>query len=106
MTSNVIDDRDVDIRTADSIRASANNLAARDDSNVSRATTDIDNSRRVWLVCADAAAKRSRKSFFDDAHTTDVCMLCSTEQCTSLDRRHVGKHTHQRATTKMRQTAA
>src|ERR1044072_382460 len=106
MTAHVVDDGRVDIRAANSLRTSAHNLATRDDGDVSRATADIDNSRSTRLIGADAATERGRESFLNHSHATDVCVLRSTEQCASLHGGDVGKHTHQRATAEMRQTAA
>src|SRR5678815_61266 len=97
MAANVIDDGSVDIRTADSIRARANDLATRDDSHVSRATADIDDCRGVWLVSLDAASEGRRKTFLNHTHAPDVSVLGRTEQRASFHRRDIGEDTHQRA---------
>ncbi len=106
MAAHVIDNRSINIRTSDPLCTRSNNLAARDDGNVSRPAADINNRRALGVMSADAGAKGRSQPFFDHAHAPDPCMLGGAQQRAPFNRRNVRKNAHQRTAAKVWDAAA
>ena len=106
MAANVVHDCSINIGTSDPLGTRSNNLAARDDGNVSRPAADINNRRTFGVMNADAGPKGRSQPFFDHAHAPDTCMLGGAQQRATFNRRNVRKNTHQRAAAKMRNATA
>src|ERR1041384_7230814 len=106
MTANVIDDRCIDFRTSDPLGACRDNLAPRNDGDVSRPAADINHRGPSGIMSADARAKGRGQTLFDHSDAPDVRILGGAQQRSPLNRRNVRKNTHQRTAAKMRNATA
>src|SRR6266511_3497461 len=106
MSTDMVDDRSVDIRAPDSLGACANNCAARNDGDIGCPTADVHNRGSTNVIYSDTRTKGCCQTLYHHEDATDTCVLGSAEQRAPLNLRDTGIHAKQRTATEKRDPTA